>query len=111
MLAAGTSVPIETVVTWEPGEAGVSPVGVIHGNAPGGFTWIIPGTNKVTLIETHDSLMNAVVRYYHDREIYGPSLYIIGGPVSTNHPELPWTLNDAAFFHTRQIPPSAVPVE
>lgn len=75
------------------------PAGVLSSDC--GFTWILPRTNRYVLVETKDYLHNGVIRYLHDQEVYGTSLVIWPGPVSPEHPELPDTLNPAAFFRTR----------
>lgn len=76
------------------------PAGIVMSDC--GFTWVIPRTNRYTLIEVKDYLHNGVIRYLHDREVYGDSLVIWPGPIDVvNHPELPETLNPAAYFHTR----------
>lgn len=85
----------------EMSEAGTEgPAGVLQSDC--GFTWILPRTNRYVLIETKDYLLNGVVRYLHDQEVYGTSLVIWPGPIdAVNHPELPETLNPAAYFRTR----------
>lgn len=82
------------------GAIGEGPAGVMSSDT--GFVWILPRTNRYFWVETKDVLHNTVVRYLHDREVYGPSLTFWPGEIdSVNHPELPETLNPAAYFRTR----------
>ena len=91
---------VETVSLNMSATAAAGPAGVMQSDL--GFTWIIPSTNRYVFIETKDRLHNSVIRYLHDREVYGNSLVIWPGPIdAVNHPELPDTLNPAAYFRTR----------
>jgi hypothetical protein len=49
--------------------------------SPPGFTWLIPGTNRVTAIDFRefDCHMRIAPYYFHDRDVYGPGLVIVPG--------------------------------